>query len=153
MSANPNGLPVTKTFQVQFDSEVRTVTIDTTTCAVGVAAADSVLIGAAGTVKFSRTANSKLTLRGYMKHNANGAQFDMGKVGDEIPAAYVAELVLNREGGSYDSFILQNGSLTSFGFYVAGETTRNRIAKMTSSVAASYPVMSRKCSVVFGCDS
>lgn len=114
-----------------------TVTVDGIGIACGVGgAADSILIGAAGTLKWSRAANSLLTLRGYLKLNAAGAQFDMGKVGDEIPAAYTAGLVLNREGGGFDHYVQQNGNLNSFGFYVAGDPGRTRIARMTSAVTA-----------------
>jgi len=77
-------------------------------------ASSSAAVYIQGTLKASRTTSSSFTCKGLI-YVATGGFLDYGTVGDEIPAAYTAELVLNKPVSANawnDGVTIQDLSLT-----------------------------------------
>lgn len=77
------------------------VTVDDTSRGGGDDTSTAVNIKNGGTLKFSRTANSQLTVRGELVRETGG-KFDMGKSADPIPSTYTATLYLNDSASKAD---------------------------------------------------
>lgn len=99
------------------------------------AANNALCVNGGGTLKFSRTVNSQLTVRGTLQILSNGT-FDMGKTGDIIPSGVTATLIVN------DSAALVAGKhlLGSHGasdpkWFIRG-IRRTRNASLTAATAA-----------------
>lgn len=82
-------------------ANTHTVTIDTTTCEGGDDTSTAINVQSGGTLKWSRTASSQLTVNGELLV-LTGGTFDMGKSADAIPVAYTATLKTNRSAALVD---------------------------------------------------
>lgn len=116
-----------------------TVTVDgvfsvgDNTANTGNAAANAVRVR--GTLFFSRSVNTRLTVRGNVFIDT-GATFDMGSTASPIPAGVTAELVLNEAENTTSSPIgLVAANVSSFQFRARG-VQRTRNTRLAQPVAA-----------------
>jgi len=95
----------------------------------------STAINVTGTLKWSRTANSQLTVNGELLFLTKGT-FDMGQSADPIPAAYTATLKANRSAALVDGkWGITTQDNTSIYIYGAAKTT-NTLLVSDIAVAA-----------------
>lgn len=116
-----------------------TVTVDgvfsvgDNTANTGNAAANAVRVR--GTLFFSRSVNTRLTVRGNVFIDT-GATFDMGSAASPIPAGVTAEIVVNEAENTATSAVgLVAANVSSFNFRMRG-VQRTRNTRLTQAVAA-----------------
>lgn len=96
-------------------------------------AAVALSVSVTGTVSFSRTANSTLTVQGKVTVNNLGT-WDQGKDSDVIPAAYTATLVLNNAASAAATWFEGVSGFASITFN--GVEDRTRWSTLTASMSA-----------------